>query len=50
MPSGRNGSAGDTCMPRIAPHAGFAISVVDEKEALETLKYLAAMDAVPENP
>ena len=31
-------------------HAGFAISVVDEKEALETLKYLAAMDAVPENP
>ncbi len=31
-------------------HAGFAISVVDEKEALETLKYLAAMDAAPENP
>ncbi len=31
-------------------HAGFAISVVDEKEALETLQYLAAMDAVPENP
>lgn len=30
-------------------HAGFAIGIVDEKEALETLKYLAAMDAVPEN-
>jgi hydrogenase expression/formation protein HypC len=29
-------------------HAGFAISIVDEKEALETLKYLAAMDAVSE--
>ena len=29
-------------------HAGFAISIVDEKEALETFKYLAAMDAVPE--
>jgi hydrogenase expression/formation protein HypC len=29
-------------------HAGFAISVVDEKEALETLKYLAAMGAVSE--
>ena len=30
-------------------HAGFAIGIVDEKEALETLKYLAAMDATPEN-
>jgi hydrogenase expression/formation protein HypC len=29
-------------------HAGFAISIVDEKEALETFKYLAAMDAVSE--
>ena len=29
-------------------HAGFAISIVDEKEALEPLKYLAAMDAVSE--
>lgn len=31
-------------------HAGFAISVVDENEALETLKYLAAMDALSEHP
>jgi len=29
-------------------HAGFAISIVDEKEAQETLKYLTAMDALSE--
>ena len=29
-------------------HAGFAISIVDEKEALETFKYLAAMDGLSE--
>ena len=27
-------------------HAGFAISIVDEQEAREVFKYLAAMDAV----
>jgi len=29
-------------------HAGFAISIVDEKEAQETLKYLTAMDTLSE--
>jgi hydrogenase expression/formation protein HypC len=27
-------------------HAGFAISIVDEQEAREVFKYLAAMDVV----
>lgn len=29
-------------------HAGFAISVVDEKEAQETLKYLTEMEVLSE--
>ena len=37
-----NAKVGDFVMV----HAGFAISIVDEQEAREVFKYLAAMDAV----